>query len=322
MEHLFQGECTIAANVTTDRERRVATSGRSRPRAPVPPVVESVSIADRIRAAMPDASPTERRVARALLSKYPTAGLESTAALAERAGASAPTVVRFVSRLCPGGYREFQQLLRDEVQQRRASPLTQMPRLHVESPISDLQAVSIEVFEDEVADTLRALPLSELDAAIDLLALKRHRITSIGGRFSHLLARYLDLHLRVMRRDTQTHEPSPHRDGPLILDTSRRDVIVVFDFRRYQRDVVDLALTLHDHGARIILITDPWLSPVAEVADVVLPARVQGPSPFDSLVAATALVEVLVAGLHAKLGGSAAERIRRVDEISGDISTP
>ncbi|GAA1828609.1 transcriptional repressor QapR [Pseudonocardia ailaonensis] len=289
---------------------------------PRPGTVASVAVADRIRAVMGEVSPAERRVARALLSKYPTAGLESTAALAERAGASPPTVVRFIARLGVGGYRDFQQLLREEVQQRRASPLTQLPRLDVESPSSDLQAVSIEVFEHEISNTLAALPLSELGAAVDLLAAKQHRITGIGGRFSYLLAEYLDLHLRVMRPDTRTHPMSPHRDGPLVLDASRRDVFVVFDFRRYQRDVVDLARALHDKGAQILLVTDPWLSPVAEVANVVLPARVQGPSPFDSLVSATALVEVLVAGLHAKLGTSAATRIRQADELTGDISLP
>lgn len=276
-------------------------------------------MAERIRTAMPELSPAERRVARALLSKYPTAGLESTAALAERAGASAPTVVRFVSRLGVSGYREFQQLLRDEVQQRRASPLTQLPLLDLKSPINELQAVSVKVFEHEVADTLKALPLSELEAAVEMLAARRHRVTGMGGRYSSLLADYLDLHLRQMRPDTRTHQPSPYRDAPLILDTSRRDVVVVFDFRRYQRDVVDLARRLHDRGARILLVTDPWLSPVAEVADVVLPARVQGPSPFDSLVSAMAVVEVLVAGVHAKLGSAAAERIANADEVSAEI---
>lgn len=281
--------------------------------------VEIVSVADRIRAAMTDVSPAERRVARALLSKYPTAGLESTAALAERAGASPPTVVRFVSRLDVGGYKEFQQLLRDEVQQRRASPVTLSAQLGEQSPSSDLQALSVDVFEREVTGTLAAVPLAELTDAIDLLAAPRDRVTCLGGRFSHLLAEYLDMHLRVMRPNTRSHVVSPSTNGPVILDAGRRDVFVVFDFRRYQRDVVELATRVHERGARLLLVTDPWLSPIAEVADVVLPARVAGPSPFDSLVPAMALVEMLVAGLHARLGDAARERIRRADELAGDL---
>lgn len=284
--------------------------------------VDTVSVADRIRAAMSDVSPAERRVARALLSKYPTAGLESTSKLAERAKASPPTVVRFISKLDVGSYREFQQLLRDEVQERRASPLTLQARLDQESPSSALQTVSVEVFESEISKSLALLPLGELDAALDLLANKRYRVTAVGGRFSYLLAEYLDLHLKVMRTGCATHRPSPHRDGPLILDATKQDVFVVFDFRRYQRDVIELARALRGRGARIVLVTDPWLSPVAEVAQVVLPVRVEGPSPFDSLVPATALVEMLVAGLLAKLGKSADDRIRRSDEIAGETKLP
>ena len=281
---------------------------------------QSASVAERIQSAMADVTPAERRVARALLAKYPTAGLEPTAVLAQRADTSAPTVVRFISRLGVGGYRDFQRLLREEVQERRASPITQAPRLDSSSRSSDLQEVSVEVFDGEITDTISALPLSELDKAIDLLSDKRCRITSIGGRFTRLLAEYLDLHLRVMRAHTHLHIPSPHDNGPLILDAGRKDVFVIFDVRRYQRDVVDLSHELHDRGSQVILVTDPWLSPAAAIADVVLPTRVQGPSPFDSLVPATAVVEVLVAGVHARLGREAATRIERTDALRGDIN--
>ena len=65
----------------------------------------------------------------------------------------------------------------------------------------------------------------------------------------------------------------------------------------------------HARGAKILVITDPWFSQAAEVADLVLPVTVDGLGPFDSVVPATAIVESLVLALG-KLGERADRRIR------------
>lgn len=83
-----------------------------------------VGVAALIRGRLGECSPAERRVARTLLAAYPSAGLGTVAALAERAEVSAPTVLRLLSRLGFGGYPEFQRALRDELAERETSPLT------------------------------------------------------------------------------------------------------------------------------------------------------------------------------------------------------
>jgi DNA-binding MurR/RpiR family transcriptional regulator len=50
------------------------------------------------------------------------------------------------------------------------------------------------------------------------------------------------------------------------------DGCIDFDIRRYQRDVLKLTMQAHTSEAKIILvITGPWFSQAAEVADLVLP---------------------------------------------------
>ena len=63
-------------------------------------------------------------------------------------------------------------------------------------------------------------------------------------------------------------------------------------------------------GAKILVITNPWFSQAAEVADLVLPVTFDGLGPFDSVVPATAIVESLVAGKLGKPGKRADRRIR------------
>ncbi|MGW7640631.1 MurR/RpiR family transcriptional regulator [Streptomyces decoyicus] len=278
------------------------------------------TVAERVRRAEGNLSPAERKIARALTANYPAAGLESASGLASQAGVSAPTVVRFVARLGFDGYRHFQQSLREEVQARHASPLTLAPVIGADSPTSELVEAAQQVSSATLGQTFAALPEREFEQAVGLICDPAKRIACFGGRFSQLLAEYLDLHLRLLRPGTLLHTAAPGRDAGFRLDLNRRDVCVVFDFRRYQDDTVQLARHAHERGAKVVLFTDPWLSPVAEFADVVLPARVEAPSPFDSIVAPLALVDTLVAAVHARLGPAADERMRAAEEEwSGEV---
>ena len=279
------------------------------------------TVAARIRRAMDELSPGERRVARALLAHYPAAGLETTAALAERAKVSGPTVVRFVSALGYAGYREFQGELREEIQARGASPLTLPGRMGAGTGPVQLRATAADVFHADIEATFQGLPETELKKAVDLLSDRRLTVHALGGRFSRVLADYLQLHLRQMRgrsRLLQVAEDAPSA----LVEMDRDHVLVVFDFRRYQGDVVAFARAAAERGARVILVTDPWLSPISEVATVVLPVQVDGPSPFDSYAAAIAIVETLVAGMHQKLGETATRRMMDYENAVGRLTPP
>lgn len=271
------------------------------------------TVADRVRGVQGALTPAELKLSRVLLANYPAAGLESTNSLARRAGVSPPTVLRFIARVGFGRYRTFQDALREEVRARSASPLTLPARITADSATSDLCTVAAQVSTDGIHHTFRALPQHEFEAAVTLLCDPGNRIISFGGRFSHLLAAYLDLHLRLMRPLTAVHRPHLNDDPSFLADIGRRDVCVVFDFRRYQTDVVALARAVHDRGAKIVLITDPWLSPISDVADIVIPARVEAPGSFDSIVAPTTVVEALVAAVHARLAETAEERMRAIE---------
>jgi DNA-binding MurR/RpiR family transcriptional regulator len=66
------------------------------------------------------------------------------------------------------------------------------------------------------------------------------------------------------------------------------------------------------------LLTDRWLSPVAEVADAVLASRVDSPSAYDSLVPAMAVVETVIAGVLGALGDAARERMAACEQVAQD----
>jgi DNA-binding MurR/RpiR family transcriptional regulator len=275
--------------------------------------MSKTTVAGAIRDRMDDFSPAERRVARVLLADYPGAGLSTAADLAARAGTSAPSVVRFTMRLGFDGFADLQQRLRRELGTRTSRPVDRLTdgEQHGDHP----QPMTVMAAQRAalIAKSMAKIPSSEIDAAVQLLAKSRTVLVS-GGYFSHLAAQYLQLHLTLARpRVVFAAEPS-HRDLGFVLDLGRSDVLVLFDFRRYEPEALATALEAKRNKARVLVVTDEWLSPASAYADVVLPVIVDVDS-FDSFVACLALIEILLPAVFAAIGEPAFARLRRWESV-------
>ncbi|MGW0608339.1 MurR/RpiR family transcriptional regulator [Streptomyces sp. NPDC002640] len=285
----------------------------------------SGALADDIRRKLGELSPAERKVARVVLAGYPAAGFETIAVLAERAAVSAPTVIRFVNRLGYRGFPDFQAALREELDARGASPLSLYEKAGFaraedergdDDPDAALLRHGSEVFTGALTATLAELPPHDFEHAVRLLADRKRRITLAGGRFTHLLAQYLGLHLMQLRDDVRFLPDRDVERTAVLAALTRRDVLVLFDYRRYEASATALASLVEEHGGKVVLFTDTWLSPAAPHAEVVLPSRVAAPSPYDSLVPTLAVLETVVAGVITALGDDARRRMQHGEDIA------
>jgi DNA-binding MurR/RpiR family transcriptional regulator len=267
-----------------------------------------------VRDSLESFSPSERKVARALLSSYPVAGLETVAELATRANVSSPTVVRFVSRLGFSGHSAFQKALMREVHENLGSPLEQYDKTLM-VPADEFLGHMSQAFSAHVAETFGELPQPEFEAATALLADDRKRIHLVGGRFSHVLADYLGLHLELIRKDVSQVPNDETSRMSIVASSSKADVLVAFDYRRYDPQTIRFAQLMAARGSTVILVTDAWLSPASDVATVVLPTRVEAPSPFDSLVSSMAVVESLAAALAERYGENGRRRLESIERL-------
>ncbi len=274
------------------------------------------SVAERLRRASKDFAPAERRVVRALLTEYPLTGLEPLAVVAQRAGTSAPTVLRVVGKLGFGGYPDFQRALRAELSQRWSRPLDVMPR----EPAAGLVGTVREAIRASVAADLdRLADGPDTDTAAALLANARGSIWAVGGRFSTVLAEYLVLHLQVLRRGVHRVPGDPGGRHTALLDVARRDVVVAFDYRRYQRDTIEFGARAVAQGARLVLFTDHLVSPLAGDADAVLVTTIDTGSPFSVMSPALAAVETVLVSVVDRLGGAPTARMERYDALATEV---
>src|SRR5881296_945116 len=269
-------------------------------------------VGELVRQRLDSLSPAERRLARALLASYPIAGLESVARFAERAGVSPPTVTRFIAKLGFRGYPEFQENLRDEVQARLSSPLE---RYREEPKRESAVKTALDVATHNLKATVELLSDRDVKEAVELLADVRRRVMVLGGRVSAPLARYLAGQMHLLRPGIGLVDAERSAPAQQLIDMRKTDVLVVFDYRRYQPDTIESARVAGGRGCDVVLFTDPWLSPASAFSRQVLVTSVETVGPFDSLVGAVALVEALIAAVLRELGSRAEARMQSLERL-------
>ncbi|BBZ79443.1 RpiR family transcriptional regulator [Mycolicibacterium anyangense] len=272
------------------------------------------TVAARTNAALAGLSRAERRVGRALLADYPSAGLASAARLAERAEVSPPTVLRFAQSLGYEGFTDLQVALRAELTEQSSGPLTRLADAPPAGSQLDRLLQQARAQNARADETLARLPAPMIEAAVALMADVSRPLHLHGGRFSHLLAVYLAAHLEQLRPGVRLLLDPSGRDLGTMMDLTRRDVVVLFDYHRYHRSAADLAADVRRAGATLLLITDDMACPVAPDAEVVLAASSTVGTVYQSMSAGFLLTELLIPLVMEAIGEPARTRMALWEE--------
>lgn len=256
----------------------------------------------------------EAKIVQALLADFPMSGLGTATRLARRAGVSDPTVMRLMIKLGYDGFADFQARLLAEVESRLHSPLLMM---EAKRPRGQSEGTALDYFHS-VADSLErtrtAVPSQNYARAAKILLECKGQVALLGGRFSRHIASMLAGYLVQFRSGVRDMGSLAAADFDTLIDLGKRDLLVVFDYRRYQSDVVSFARQAHERGVPILLFTDGWLSPIAEHADLTMVATIEASSPFDTLATAVAQMEAVFA--HAMESDGEGVR-KRMEEMEG-----
>jgi DNA-binding MurR/RpiR family transcriptional regulator len=228
---------------------------------------------------------------------------------------STPTVVRLVQKLGYKGYPAFQASLRDEVEERLISPLTKHDRWSQKAPAAHLLNAFADAVLGNLTATLAAIDPEDFDRLATLVADRDRRVYAMGGRITHALADYFITLLRVIRPGAVLISDTSNTWPPAMLDMRAGDVLVVFDIRRYENAVLQVAEVAREQGAEVVLFTDQWLSPAAALARHRLAAHVEAPSAWDSTVVLQMLVETLLAAVQSKTWDDTQARMTRLEDL-------
>lgn len=253
-----------------------------------------ITIAEKLRLKSHDLTSTERKLMSALFANYPMAGLVSITEFARGAGVSTPSVLRLAKKLGFTGFPAFQEKLRAELSAQLQNPIAKHDRWSAEAPDTHILNRFATAAMDNLSGSLKLMDHRSFDAIVALLADRRRRVHLGGGRITHAIASYLSVHLQMARPEVNLLPSSPALWPQLALDFGKNDVVVIFDIRRYDARMLNFAASAKERGARIVLITDQWISPIARIAVHSLPLRIEAPSSWDSNIVPLFVAEALV----------------------------
>lgn len=273
------------------------------------------SVRELIRQQFTSLTQSERKFAQALLDDYPSAGLASITVAAENAGVSTPTVARMVQKLGFKGYPQFHQSLLKELQAKVSGPTQRRANWATEAPDSHLLNRFAQAVTHNLGQTFANVDAAQFDAAVKHLADDSGRLYVVGGRITKALAEYAFTHFQAIRPRV-THMTSSSATWPhYVLDMQKGDILLLFDVRRYEANLMRLAELATERGVTVVLITDQWTSPVAEIATCSFNCWVEIPSAWDSNTSTMMLLEALIAATQEQRWPETKERYERLDKL-------
>ena len=262
-----------------------------------------VTIQDLVAAAGDRLTPTDRRIAEAVLAESTLPAFGTVSDLATRVGTSRPSIVRFANKLGFDGYADLQQHVRRSLSQRLSRPSQRIR--HEEEPVKAAIDNAIgSVFAAVEGDKLATLAAPLVSAT---------KVWILSGETSRAAGHVLYSGLSMVRPGVRFLQD--HTLGTDLSTAAVGDAAVVLDFFRYRRQVIAAARILAEAGVEIVAVTDSPLSPLVESAQTW--CRLERPAigPFDSSVSAVALAELLVSQVAKDLRDQATARIDRIEEL-------
>jgi DNA-binding MurR/RpiR family transcriptional regulator len=264
-----------------------------------------MSIHDLIATAGDRLTPTDRRIARAVIENPTLLAFGTVSDLAEHVGTSRPSIVRFATKLGFDGYADLQAQQRDQVSNQLSKPIHRIRQHQETGPLRRSLHESIDAVFDSLTDErLDTLVRPMVDAP---------RVWVLSGETSLAGAHKLYTGLSILHSDVRL--VTEHSLGRDLVGAGAGEAAVVFDFSRYRRYSITAARSLADLGVKILAITDGPLSPLARISHAWGHLKIPALGPFDSSVPAVVAAELIVARAAVLLGDDARGRIDRLEAL-------
>ena len=274
-----------------------------------------LTVAERIRDRFEALTRAERQLANAMLQNYPVSGLGSITTVAETSGVSTPTVARMAKKLGFSGFPDMQATLRAELEATISNPIAKHDRWAGNAPDTHILNRFADAVSDNMRRTLQQLNPEDFNAVAELLADRSRAVGIVGGRITRALADYFFTHMQVIRTGVTLVAPNANTWPHYLLNMAPGDVLVAFDIRRYENDILRLAEMARERDITLVLFTDQWGSPAAKFATHTFHCRIEAPSAWDSSVVTLFIVEALIAAVQTTMWADTRDRMTQLEEL-------
>jgi DNA-binding MurR/RpiR family transcriptional regulator len=270
------------------------------------------SILDKIYADFKTFTPSQQKVAEYLSQHLDEALILNANQLAKKAGVSEATFTRFITRLGFSGFSEFKREIGNFILQGHSTT----ERL---AESAETFGISDSVFLEILRGDIENIHNMTHGISNELFEKAVHKLSSaksiylLGLRSSYALAFYLAFNLRFFLKSVNLIKPGVGDIPEQVLSTAKGDVLIAISFRRFTREVVNIAQKMKRKKAYIIAVTNSHLSPIAQLADMSLVVETEIPTYIESFTAPMSLLNAVITAVALKKKKQALPALKKLE---------
>lgn len=271
------------------------------------------NILQQIEEALPSMTKSQLKIANNILQNPTMLLFSSIEQAAELLGVSTATIVRFANLFGFHGYTELQNSVRSYYQECTEPEL----RLNANLSITDGKQ---NLYFSTYAKQMHMLELlynkdfeAKLEKATYYLNNASHIYTA-APRASYSVAYYIGHHLNRIFKNCDILESNERLADALVRITSN-DVVLIVNHPRYTKTMVGAANIAKSASAKLIVISDSFLSPYSKIADVFFAVSNQSGDFHNSLLPSMMIAEILITAMMITNKEKTQESIRNLNPV-------
>lgn len=254
----------------------------------------------RIAEAYPTQSRRLQQTARFLLDHPQEVAFATVARLAEQAGVTPSTLIRFAHSFGFNGFSEMQQLFRGRLMDELPNYAERIRAVRTATGETPDSTQLLWEFADANRAVLEELPgridPTDLEAALDLLE-QAEAVHVMGARRSFVVASYLTYALHHIDKRTFLINGQGGMYREQIRSIGGEDALLLVSYSPYAEESQEVAKQAKERGIPLVVITDSSLSPLTRLADVALIVHEAEVKSFRGLTASLCLTQTLAIAL-------------------------
>lgn len=261
---------------------------------------------------------SQRKVADYIVKNPMQAAFSTVDQLALSVGTSTTTIVRMALYFNYSGYAEFQKDLQDNIK-KMMSPSTKLEKniknyYSKDSILSEIVDIQMENFNNTLLNFNE-----EMIAKAERLISEANHIYIAGKRSCYGVAHYLSYNLNRIFGNCDLLSDEGGELPDKVQRIKEGDVLIVLTLPRYVKQVVSIAKIAKEKKAKIIAITESYISPLVTYSDIFFRLETKSLDFHNSLISAIIIAEVLISAIAINNTESTRRILSETEEILREL---
>jgi DNA-binding MurR/RpiR family transcriptional regulator len=271
-----------------------------------------MSLSELIRNQFEDLSEGQKKVARFILEHPEEVAFNTATQIGIKVDVSESTVIRLSYSLGLDGFTHLQRLTRNQFVKSNSTvhKFTNSTEYinNDNSIFANVIAKDVEIINNIMKNNREEEIWKAVNSIIDA-----DRIVVIGHRISYGPAHWFSFMLNLMMGNVSFH-PSTKDTIEELINLTHNSIIVSLSFPRYSTETIQITEQAKQKGAKVIAITDQFLSPVGILSDITLITEANTASGMDAISPISSLLNTILAGISSKNKESITSRLKLLEQ--------